>query len=353
MKIKNYILAATRNLQEHLTRLLSATVRQVATLSVSFATAFASIAAASVRFATTFVGMATVFVGCVDEIPNPESPEREATFCVRAAWQDGLHSSTTRALTDPAGGEDIVIAPSAYPETIKISCSDGTDFTLTKGSSACANHTEYWNYTPSVIYKDRQIERDNLTFTATATIDDPSSDPELVLGDELVGEAGFSDLHDSHLRITLHHTKALLRFAFQVDSKYDSIRYIKITEIQLNGTPCHLADKVLTTDYQVVAYAYIDTTEVTTSTVNTLQCTYNIYDKDEASEDHITRPNVEAQNSFKLKDLKDFKDPNDPKDLSDPAVLTPGFYYDLLITLDPDYLYTLSDHDEPTDLILH
>lgn len=303
---------------------------------------------------------AALFVGCIDEIP--EQSEREVSFCVRTAWQDGLRSSTTRALsylTDTEGGEDIVIDPEVYPDTINVHCSDGKNFTLTKGLGPCATHTDkkYWNYDPSIIYKIRQIENENLKFTATATID---TVPKLGLGDELEGEATKDYLQDSHLRITLHHTKALLRFAFQEAKKYDSIRYVKITKIQLNGNQCHLADKVLTTDYQVIAYAYIDPKVVTTSSMNTLKCTYDVYDKDpnstspdQINDAHITRSNVVTQNSFKLSALKDFKGLSDPKDLKDPIVLTPGFYYDLLITLDPDYLYTLSDHDEPTDLILH
>lgn len=281
---------------------------------------------------------AALFVGCIDEIP--EQSEREVSFCVRTAWQDGLRSSTTRALsylTDTEGGKDIVIDPEVYPDTINVHCSDGKDFTLTKGLGPCATHTneKYWNYDPSIIYKIRQIENENLTFTATATIDTVPG-----LGDELKGEATKDKLQDSHLRITLHHTKALLRFAFRVSEKYDSIRYVKITEIQLNGIQCHLAGPVVLSsdNYQVIAYAYIDPKVVTTSIENTIKCTYNIYDKDEATEDHLTRKGVVAQNQFTLGSIKD-------KSNNLVTEILAGYYYDLKVTLNPNYLYVLAEHD--------
>lgn len=259
-------------------------------------------------------------------------------FCIRAAWQNGLDGSTTRALsaTDilASGTEDIVIRTDDYPATINVSCSDGTDFTLAKGAALCADHNEYWQYTPSVIYKDKKIERDDLTFNFTATIDG---------GDDLVGEADKDAISaktasaQRHMLVTLHHTKALLRFAFKVDPKYDKVRYIRVTGIRLNDADCELVDKVLTTDGQFIAYAYIDPTVVTTAYENTIQCTYNIYDKDEATNEHLTRKGVVAKNTFTLSSL-DLNGSNVSK-------LLPGYYYDLNITINPDYLYVLSEHD--------
>lgn len=283
--------------------------------------------------------LSLVFVGCTDDAS--EQPECDVTFCVRAAWQDGLGKvNATRALTATDiladGTSDIVINTDDYPTVINVHCSDGTDFTLTKGSALCSTHNDYWTYTASEIYKDNKIKRDNLTFSATATIDD---------GDELAGEATILDINDQHMLLTLHHTKALLRFAFKLDERYNIIRYIKITNINFNGTDIAVADKVLGTTGQFIAYAYIDPATVTVSKENAIQCTYNIYDKDtdfNASESeiakHITRRDIVAKNTFKLNALKD-------KSSNAVTAIQAGYYYDLRVTLNPDYLYVLSEHD--------
>lgn len=275
---------------------------------------------------------------CSDDL---EQEPQDVDFCVRAAWQNGRSGDNmaTRALsaTDilSNGTEDIVIDYADYPTTINVHCSDNTDFALTKGTALCDDHQDYWQYTPSIIYKDKKIERDDLTFTFSATIDE---------GDELEGEANKESITEKtssgqrHMLVTLHHTKALLRFGFKVDSRYDKVRYIRVTGIQLNDSPCILVDKVLSTSNQFIAYIYIDPTAVTTSTENTIRCTYNIYDKDEATEDHITRKGVEAQNKFTLSSLKD-------ADNNTITSLQSGYYYDIRVTLNPDYLYVLSEHD--------
>lgn len=261
-------------------------------------------------------------------------------FCIRAAWQNGLDGSTTRALTsteilaDVTG--DIDINTDDYPGTINVHCSDGSDFTLDKGAALCSDHNDYWQYTPRVIYKDKKIEHDNLIFTFSATIDD---------GDVLTGTAGKGDISEKtssnqrHMQITLHHTKALLRFDFKVSDKYDKVRYIRVTGINLNGADCELVDKVLTTDGQLIGYAYIDPAVVTTSYENTIRCTYNIYDKDEATDAHLTREGVVAQNTFKLGSLKK------ADGVTPVYTIESGYYYDLKVTLNPDYLYVLSEHD--------
>lgn len=273
---------------------------------------------------------------CTDDIVQEPA---DVDFCIRAAWQNGLDGSTTRALTSTEiladGTGDIDINTDDYPGTIDVKCSDGSDFTLDKGAAPCSDHSEYWQYTPSIIYKDKKIEHDDLTFTFSATIDD---------GDVLTGTAGKGDIsgktssNQRHMQITLHHTKALLRFDFKVAESYDKIRYIKVTGIKLNDADCYVKDVVLNASGQLIAYAYIDPAVVTTTYENTLQCTYNIYDKDAATDEHLTRKGVVARNTYKLGSLKD---------ANGNAVdeIRAGYYYDLRVTLNPDYLYVLSEHD--------
>lgn len=278
----------------------------------------------------------TLLVACHDD---DDYEGQEIDFCVRAAWQDGLScGQMTRALSTTdilAGGtSDIKISTDDYPSTISVSCKkEGAEvlsLTLTKGSSLCGEHPEYWDYTPSFLFRDQLIKREDYKFYASATIDG---------GDVLKGESDKDDIDDTHLKLTLHHTKALLRFAFKVDPRYDKVRYIKVTGIELNGSACTLVDKVLTQSNQLIGYVYIDPSTVTTTYENTLACTYSIYDKDEATDEHLTRKGVVAQNKFTLGSLKK------ADGVTPVSTIKAGYYYDLKVTLNPDYLYVLSEHD--------
>ncbi len=281
------------------------------------------------------LGAALLTTSCADD--NEQTPQ-EVDYCIRAAWQNGLGDAklkssltATNILTDAP--DDIVIEHTDYPATIDMTCKKGDvtikEFTLSKGTSLCTEHNEYWRYTPSFIFRDQLIRRENYTFYASATIDD---------GDELEGTATKENIDGNHMLLTLHHKKALLRFAFKVSEKYSKVRYIRVKSISLNGANCTLVDKVLTTSNQLIAYAYVDPAVVTTSKENTLACTYYIYDKDAATDEHITRKDVTAQNTFTLGTLKDAS--------SNPVTtIRAGYYYDLKVTLNPDYLYVLAEHD--------
>ncbi len=302
--------------------------------------------------------MVTLLVACHDD---DDFAGQDVEFCVRAAWQNGLGDGvSTRALTATSilanGTEDIVINNDDYPATINVHCSDGTDFILEKSVGLCAEHNDYWQYTPSVIYKDRKIIRDELDFTATAVIDD-DNDPETTAdGDRLEGSVDKNGISGHHMLLTLHHTKALVRFAFKVDARYDKIRFIRLTGIELNDAPCVIVDKVLNKDnLTLIGYAYVDPDVVTTEYVNTIKCTYNIYDKDavfptesmtqaEVSDaetellKHLDRAGVVAQNTFTFNKVKDAGG-------NEVSKIEAGYYYDLKVTLNPDYLYVLSEHD--------
>lgn len=300
-----------------------------------------------------YILAALVFVSCSDE-PDIQSA-RDLSFGVRAAWQNGrTDDSFTRAFsaTDilATGTYDIDIDYADYPATINVHCSDDTDFTLTKGDEACTEHFGYWQYTPSIIYKDNQIQRENLTFTAAASVDYDG-------GDVVEGKCDLNDIKGNHILFTLHHTKALVRFAFKVDERYDKIRYIRVTGIKLNGSNCTVVDKILNkTGMTYIGYAYVDPSVVTISYPNTLECTYNIYDKDAKFDGsmtatelakHCTRKDVVAQNSFSFSQL------NIDGSSSTEKKIKAGYYYDLLITLNPDYLYVLSDHDNKEHLSIN
>lgn len=295
--------------------------------------------------------MITAFAvaSCSDDL---EQEPQDVAFCVRAVWQDGLTGGkTTRALsaTDilADGTSDIAIDYADYPTTINVLCKKGETevlpLTLTKGSALCNEHTRYWSYAPSFLFRDQLIKREDYKFYATATIDGD---------DDLVGEADKKDIDGAHLKLTLHHTKALLRFAFKVDPRYDKVRYIVVKGVKINGNSCTTVPKVInTTTLQAVSYMYINPSAVDadiTSPPMQIECTYDIYEKDAifpsnvvtdgditANAAHLTRKDIVAKNSFTLDYLKDSK----------VSSIQAGYYYDLKVTLNPDYLYVLSEHD--------
>lgn len=274
-------------------------------------------------------------VACSDEM---EQDNQFVHFCVRAAWQDGrAENNMTRASINTnilAGGtSDIVIDKGDYPESIEIACSDNTKFHLTTTTFPdCSEHKDYISYGCDLDRDKRYtidaIQTKNLTFTATCT---------LVDGDLLEGTASYETIRDNHIQLALHHTQALIRFAFKVDTDYDKIRTIELTGIKLNGVEALLKEKaILTTQHSPLGYVYVAPT-TSVSTKNTIECTYNIYDKDQVSADHITRKGVTATNVFSFGNLKMGTDVV--------RQLQAGYYYDLNITINPDYLYVLAEHD--------
>lgn len=278
---------------------------------------------------TIYILLASILVltACSDETEMQTAQEMHT--CVRAVWHNGLDGGTTRALTTTDilanGTNDIIIDAEDYPGTINVECSDGTSLVLTKGIAQCSSHSSYWQYTPSVLYKDKDIQRDNLTFTASAVIDAGTG-----TGDLLTGTANKDCIEGNHLLLTLHHTQALLRFAFKVVDKYNAIRLIKIKSLQLNGTPCTLIDNVLSTERQLIGYTYINPEAAT----YTFRSTFDIYDKHGVTSEHLIKADVTAKNTFTL-----------GKAGSRISELNAGYYYDLNVTLRPDSLGILSDHD--------
>lgn len=295
-----------------------------------------------------------VFVSCADE--SEAQPEHDVAFCVRAVWQDGLTGGkTTRSLsaTDilADGTSDINIDFADYPTTINVLCKKGETevlpLTLTKGSALCSEHTGYWSYAPSFLFRDQLIRREDYKFYATATIDED---------DELEGTADKNDIYGTHLLLTLHHTKALLRFAFKVSEKYSKVRHIVVKGVRINGNNCTTVPKVInTTALQAVSYMYITPSAVDadiTSTPMQIECTYDIYEKDAifasnaitddeiaSNAAHLTREGVIAQNRFTLNNIA-FS-----SSAAEDHKIKAGYYYDLKVTLNPDYLYVLSEHD--------
>lgn len=175
---------------------------------------------------------------------------------------------------------------------------------------------------------------------------------------------GNTYIDGKHLFLTLGHVSAMLRLHFAVSEDYSAVRYIDLKSVSINGTPIIMTDgsHILSTTPSPICAAYIKpshdykgqhitaihtrpltadytpwTDAVSTTTPLTIKCTYDVYDKDGAIDGHITRPNVTATNTVTLSSLLNATAPV--------TQIRAGYYYDLYITINPDYLYVLSDHD--------
>lgn len=184
-----------------------------------------------------------------------------------------------------------------------------------------------------------------------------------------------------HLKLEMKHAMALLRLYFQVHADYDKVRKIVLRKVRITkvGTTTlspvweftlnasqtidnSLAEVsrpgfLLTTAPQFYAFSYmkpnLDYTGTALSWANavsattslTMECTYDIYENDIVGKEfnsdlsaHCTRRNVTATNTFTFGTAT----ANDKNTITK---IQAGHYYDLKITINPDYLYVLSEHD--------
>ena len=165
-------------------------------------------------------------------------------------------------------------------------------------------------------------------------------------------------VYRDHIIFDLKHRTALLRLSFKVDEKYDKIRTIvlrnvsvsvkaaettKLGETELTLTNSESLDGSLglelSTTEAFYACAYIKPNALDPADSWTFKCTYDIYDKDEVTSSNLTRKNVTATNTVTLSNLPA------PQGKSKITFFEEGYYYDLNITINPDYLYVLSEHD--------
>ena len=164
--------------------------------------------------------------------------------------------------------------------------------------------------------------------------------------------SGGNELRD-HILFELKHLTAMLRLSFAVEEHYSQIRSIVLRSGSIDGTllTCCQDEELpegssqlgmlLTGTQQVFACAFVNPAEVHATDLMTISCTYDIYDKDDISDGHCTRQGVVATNRVRLS--------ASPISI---ASLQTGYYYDLNVTIDPDYLYVLSEHDNKQHLTI-
>lgn len=206
-------------------------------------------------------------------------------------------------------------------------------------------------------------------------------------------------INRNHLFLDLGHATALLRLHFKVHEDYDKVRKIVLRRVAITK----IGETVLSPAYQfelnasqpidtsvdnpattgvdeslgflltpvskLYAYGYMKpshswdgkkvlasvitsgrlypwTGAVSANTKLTIECTYDIYENDMVNEAlntnlsaHCTRRNVTATNTFTFGTATASTGNTITK-------IQAGHYYDLEITINPDYLYVLAEHDD-------
>ena len=326
-----------------------------------------------------------LWAGCADEHDEILEDEAPLSIMVTSAWQDGRSGSGTRALPDFLSGSAVT---TPAPEWICVDVPDKETFYVKQDPDETPDpekepgdkykpYHKFFSMTGEE-QKKCPISRGDARrggMVAYYLLDKgvaavrPSADlPSLFTSIPAIGacdylssdETGYpvdEDYRD-HLLFTLKHRTALLRLKFAVSEKYLQIRDIVLREVKINDKSLFLgnddnvggttADPLpgmkLSATAAFYAGAYIRTTGtggITADSELTFKCTYDIYDKDDISAEHLTRQGVTATNRVKLSELS-------------PAIgsLEAGKYYDLTITIDPDYLYVLSEHDNKQHLTI-
>lgn len=217
--------------------------------------------------------------------------------------------------------------------------------------------------------------------------------------DYIVDAEAENRIEGHHLKLQMKHAMAMLRLHFCVDAEYANVRHIVLRKVKIvkvgdadvdytfDINSRTSIDKtsgeampgfLLTTSPRFYACGYLKpvradqpeafqqffatwTNAISTSTPITMQCTYDIYDKDILTgvdladanavatalagdlSAHCTRRSVTATNTFKLGQF--INSTSGGMQGTNISKLLAGHYYDLKITINPEYLYVLSQHD--------
>ena len=256
----------------------------------------------------------------------------------------------TRAYT--RADDDITIAESEYPDTVIVSYTDGaTPLTLTKsGTDDTDGYYAYHTASQSLTKADATGK----TFTAHTCVpfsearlgELMSSIPAFSTYDYLKGETIY-DGTASHILFTLAHQQAMVRFCFQ---EVDALRSFRLTKLMIGDVTVFEGNQLISsTTMTALASVYVSPSLSDANKTQTITCTYDVYDlgadgyQDGSAlagatvDDQLTRKGVTVRNKVTLSFTAATEHP----------FPTAGYYYDLQITLDPDFLYVLSDNDDP------
>lgn len=259
-------------------------------------------------------------VACSEELPRANGVTSISVLC-----QPMRNGRPTRA-----GVWDDVPTPD-YPERICVVPSTGASYIIQKGGD-----TDNAGYVAYHMAEDgpTDLQMEGKTFRAYAP-GHWTDVPAISAYDYLSGNGTF-DWNKGHLFLELKHATALLRFRFAVDAEYDKSRQVMLKAFELNGTDIAVkgGNALLGTTMSCQAVCYVNPSLIKKGDALSLQCTYDIYDKDATSAEHLNRKDVKANNSIVLGAAG-----------SSISELKVAYYYDFDITINPTYMNVMSEHD--------
>lgn len=331
-----------------------------------------------IKFFNNYIILAASLLsaGCADEHVEFLDEEAPLSIMITSSWQDGRAGNDTRALPDFLSGT--ITTPT--PAWICINVPGKEMFYVKNDSKETPDTSKepdgYKPYHKFFSMEDEELRKCPISrgdarrggmvayylLDKGVAAEQPSAElPSLFTSIPAIGACDYmssdatgypvNENYRDHLLFTLKHRTALLRLKFVVSNKYLQIRDIVLRKVTINDQTLLLGNDAnvggtsenplpgmkLSGSATPYACAYIRTTGdggITTSSELTFKCTYDIYDKDDISAAHLTRKGVTATNKVVLNTL------------STPInTLEAGKYYDLTITINPDYLYVLSEHD--------
>ncbi len=241
-----------------------------------------------------------------------------------------LCSPMTNGRSTRAGVWDDVPTPD-YPEQICVVPSTGIPYIIEKsGDNDNGGYIAY--HVAAGGPTDLQME--GKTFKAYAP-ELWTEVPEISPCDYLSGDGSYN-WNKAHLFFELKHATALLRFRFKVDEKYDRSRQVLLKNFKLNAIDITVKDggALMGTTLACKAVCYVNPTFINQGGTLNLSCTYDVYDKDGIGTEHLVRGNEIATNSLTI-----------GKAGSTIESIQVGKYYDFNITINPDSLHVMSDHD--------
>lgn len=241
-----------------------------------------------------------------------------------------LCSPMTNGRSTRAGVWDDVPAPD-YPEQICVVPSTGIPYIIEKGGEN--DNSGYVAYHVAA-GSPTDLQMEGKTFKAYAP-ELWTEVPEISPCDYLSGDGSYN-WDKAHLFFELKHATALLRFRFKVHEKYDRSRQVLLKNFKLNAIDITVKDggALMGTTLACKAVCYVNPTFINQGGTLNLSCTYDVYDKDGISTEHLVRGNEIATNSLTI-----------GKAGSTIESIQVGKYYDFNITINPDYLHVMSDHD--------
>jgi len=146
-----------------------------------------------------------------------------------------------------------------------------------------------------------------------------------------------------HLFFSMAHQMAMIRCAIKTYEGYNDLRTVKLVSFKVTApsTSTNIFSSVTLSDgltitpqeYTPILMFYVNPS-VSGQANKTIgvEAVYDIYDKD----GQITRKNCKSTKTFTISSL----------------TLAAGKYYDILILLDPEFLFVLSDNDDTADILL-